>query len=93
MDGLATLARSAKLPPPAASPDEAELFRLGLVYSTGRDGADVDYVLAHTLFNLAARYGSMEAAACRRELGAEMNPADVAEAQRTAREWIARAPV
>jgi hypothetical protein len=92
MHSLATLERQSRLPPPAAHPDNNELFRLGLQYSTGGEGGDVDYVLAHTLFNLAARHGSIEAMIYRKELGAEMDPADVAEAQRVAREWLARAP-
>jgi hypothetical protein len=86
-----TLERQSRIPPPAAHPSNDELFRLGLRYSTGQDGAGVDYVLAHTCFNLAALHGSVEAMIYRKELGAEMDAADVAEAQRCAREWIAHA--
>ena len=42
------------------------------------------------LFNLAAMRGSDEAKAYRRELSGEMDPADIAEAQRAAREWLSR---
>jgi hypothetical protein len=87
----AILERQLRLPPPAARPSDDELFQLGLRYSTGQDGAGVDYVLAHTCFNLAAQHGSVAAMVYRKELGAEMDPADVAEAQRAAREWIAHA--
>jgi hypothetical protein len=87
----AILARHSRLPPPATHPSNDELFRLGLRYSTGQDGDGVDYVLAHTCFNLAALHGSVEAMVYRKELGAEMDPSDVAEAQRAAREWIADA--
>jgi TPR repeat protein len=77
------------LPSPSASGDE--LFRLGLLYSTGQGGAPLDYVSAHMLFNLAAMRGSQEAKIYRRELSEEMASSDVAEAQRAAREWLSRA--
>ena len=75
------------LPEPDSSGDE--LFRLGLLYSTGQGGAPLDLVSAHMLFNLAAMRGSPEAKIYRKELSREMDPADVAEAQRQARCWLA----
>ena len=69
-----------------SEPDE--LFRLGLLYSTGQGGAPLDYVSAHMLFNLAAMRGSEEAKRYRKELSAEMDRDMVAEAQRAAREWL-----
>jgi TPR repeat protein len=75
------------LPSPGSSGDE--LFRLGLLYSTGQGGAPLDYVSAHMLFNLAAMRGSQEAKIYRKELSREMDPGDVAEAQRQARQWLA----
>lgn len=75
------------LPRPDSSGDE--LFRMGLLYSTGQGGAPLDYVSAHMMFNLAAMRGSMEAKIYRKELSQEMDPADVAEAQRAARNWLA----
>ena len=75
------------LPGPEATGDE--LFRLGLLYSTGQGGAPLDYVSAHMLFNLAAMRGSAEAKVYRRELSREMDQDEVAEAQRQAREWLA----
>ncbi len=75
------------LPTPNASGDE--LFRLGLLYSTGQGGAPLDYVSAHMLFNLAAMRGSIEAKIYRKELAGEMASDEVAEAQRQAREWLA----
>jgi uncharacterized protein len=75
------------LPTPSASGDE--LFRLGMLYSTGQGGAPLDYVSAHMLFNLAAMRGSVEAKVYRRELSREMAQVEVAEAQRAAREWLA----
>ncbi|HKR87176.1 MAG TPA: sel1 repeat family protein [Phenylobacterium sp.] len=77
------------LPTPNASGDE--LFRLGLLYSTGQGGAPLDYVSAHMLFNLAAMRGSVEAKVYRKELAGEMASEEVAEAQRQAREWLAHA--
>ncbi len=66
-----------------------ELFRMGLLYSTGQGGAPLDYVSAHMLFNLAAMRGSVEAKVYRKELSQEMASDEVAEAQRQAREWLA----
>ena len=76
-------------PLPGADSSGDELFRMGLLYSKGQGGAPLDYVSAHMLFNLAAMHGSLEAKVYRKELSAEMDPNDVAEAQRAAREWLA----
>lgn len=75
------------LPMPESTGDE--LFRMGLLYSTGQGGAPLDYISAHMLFNLAAMRGSVEAKIYRKELSAEMDPAEVADAQRQARQWLA----
>lgn len=64
------------------------LYNLGLMYSTGH-GVETDLVTAHKWFNLAAMKGSDAARSCRAELAAEMSPAEIAEAQRKAREWLA----
>jgi TPR repeat protein len=76
--------------PPLPTPDMSgdELFRLGMLYSTGQGGAPVDLVSAHMLFNLASMRGSEEARLYRRELSQEMEREDVAEAQRAARRWL-----
>lgn len=76
------------LPTPGATGDE--LFRMGLLYSTGQGGAPLDYVSAHMLFNLAAMRGSLEAKVYRKEISEEMASEDVAEAQRQARQWLAQ---
>jgi TPR repeat protein len=76
-----------RLPPPNSSPGAKELFRLGLGHLTGH-GAATDLVLAHTLFDLAVRLGSLEAQVYRRDLDLRMDPADIAEAQSQAREWL-----
>jgi len=67
--------------------DSDNLYKLGLIYSTGQGGA-VDYVQAHMWFNLAASRGSDAAKECRRELADMMSRDDVAQAQRRAREWL-----
>jgi uncharacterized protein len=78
------------LPLPTSDASGDELFRLGLLYSTGQGGAPLDYVSAHMLFNLAAMRGSVEAKVYRKELADEMASDQVAEAQRQAREWLAK---
>lgn len=80
-------AQGLPLPGPDSSGDE--LFRMGLLYSTGQGGAPLDYISAHMLFNLAAMRGSLEAKVYRKELSQEMDSDAIAEAQRAAREWLA----
>jgi hypothetical protein len=69
------------------APSADALFELGLRYSTGRD-CPVDFVTAHKWFNLAALKGNMAAREYRKELSEEMSKADIAEAQKLAREWL-----
>jgi len=85
---MSLIAEDGGLPLPGPDATGEELFRMGLLYSTGQGGAPLDYVSAHMLFNLAAMRGSEEAKSCRRELSQEMAKEDVAEAQRAARAWI-----
>lgn len=63
------------------------LFELGLMYCSGRD-VSLDLVEAHKWFNLAAMRGNEEAKHYRLELSREMSKADVAKAQKLAREWL-----
>jgi len=63
------------------------LYNLGLAYSTGQ-GVGVDFVAAHKWFNLAAMRGVEEAKRWRAQISGEMNGAQIAEAQRLAREWL-----
>ena len=65
------------------------LFELGLMYCAGRE-VSVDFVTAHKWFNLAALRGNAEAKRYRAELAAEMSRADIARAQKLAREWISK---
>ena len=46
-----------------------------------------DYVLAHMWYNLAAAQDAGVAAKNRDRVAAKMTPAQIAEAQRLAREW------
>jgi len=68
-------------------PNVEDFFDLGLIYSTGREVA-TDLIAAHKWFNLAAVRGNPEAAQYRQEVAREMNPVEIAEAQRAAREWL-----
>lgn len=63
------------------------LFQLGLLYSAGRD-VELDLVVAHKWFNLAALRGNEEAKIYRMEISRELSRQDVARAQRMAREWL-----
>jgi TPR repeat protein len=63
------------------------LFELGMMYSVGRDVA-VDLVSAHKWFNLAAAKGNAEAVRLRREIANQMSDAEIAAAQRAARDWL-----
>lgn len=64
------------------------LFELGLKYSAGRE-VDADLVMAHKWFNLAAMRGNADARRYRSDLAREMSKAQIAQAQRLAREWLA----
>lgn len=59
-------------------------FMLGIRAS----GEMFDRVAAHKWFNLAAARGNRKAVEHRREIAAEMSPAEIVAAQRAAREWL-----
>ncbi|MEZ5856207.1 MAG: hypothetical protein R3D67_16190 [Hyphomicrobiaceae bacterium] len=71
----------------AGMPDA--LFQLGLMYCSGRD-VEFDLVEAHKWFNLAAMRGNDEARRYRQEISAELSRREIGEAQRRARQWLAR---
>lgn len=73
----------------AARGDADALFELGVAYSTGTNGIDVDLVEAHKWFNLAALNGSEAGQESRAEIAEEMTAREIAEAQRQARAWLA----
>ena len=66
-------------------------FDLGMMYSTGRS-APADLVTAHKWFNIAAMHGNRDAIRLRVEIAAEMSEAEIAAAQRAARDWLAGNP-
>jgi TPR repeat protein len=63
------------------------LFELGMMYSVGRE-APVDLVSAHKWFNLAAVKGNTDAIRLRQEIAFQMSDAEIAAAQRAARDWL-----
>jgi TPR repeat protein len=67
-------------------PNAEGLFQLGL--SCAMDDEGKDLVAAHKWFNLAALRGYSEAAYHRQQIAEELSPAEVAAAQRAAREWL-----
>jgi uncharacterized protein len=73
----------------AAMGDIRALYELGVAYSTGTGGVEVDFIEAHKWFNLAALNGSPEAQECRADIAEDMTAREIADAQRQARAWLA----
>jgi TPR repeat protein len=72
---------------PAANEGEARAqFDMGVMHANGR-GVPQDYVVAHMWFNLSAARGDASAAEHRDTLAKEMSSAQIADAQKMAREW------
>jgi len=65
------------------------LLDLGFACSTGTRGYEIDLISAHKWFNLAALGGSQEAQYCRADIADQMTGREIAEAQRSARTWLA----
>jgi TPR repeat protein len=76
----------------AAAGDVHALYELGVAYSTGTGGVEVDFVEAHKWFNLAALNGSSAAQECRADIAEDMSAREIAEAQRQARAWLTDLP-
>lgn len=72
----------------AAAGDVRALYDLGIAFSSGTGGVDVDLVQAHKWFNLAAVSGNERAQECRAEIADDMTAREIAEAQRQARAWL-----
>jgi uncharacterized protein len=72
----------------ARSGDAEALFDLGMMYCIG-DGVDVDLIEAHKWFNLAVMRGFDDAKDNRADVAAEMSAAEIATAQRRARDFLA----
>lgn len=71
------------------APTMEDLVQRGISFASGRAGR-VDYVEAHKCFNLAAARGDRSAIAHREEIASEMSRDQIAEALRSAREWLSR---
>ncbi len=72
----------------AAAGDAQACYDLGIAYSSGGGGVDVDLIQAHKWFNLAALNGDDRAPECRAEIAWDMTAREIAEAQRQARAWL-----
>ncbi len=66
--------------------DAGAQFNLAFMYSNGQ-GVPQNYVLAHKWLNLSAVEGDKQSEKARNEVEKRMPPAQIAEAQRLAREW------
>ena len=71
------------------APSMEDMVQRGIAFSSGRAGP-VDYVEAHKCFNLAAARGDRAAIRRREEIASEMSRVQIAEALRSAREWLSR---
>jgi TPR repeat protein len=72
----------------AARGNAQACYDLGMVFSSGADGLDIDLIAAHKWFNIAAMNGSSRAQECRAEIAEDMSAREVAEAQKQARAWL-----
>ena len=61
-------------------------YNLGIMYKDG-DGVPKDYVSAYMWFNLSSAKGDPAATKLRDAVAEKMTPAQIAEAQKLAREW------
>ena len=75
--------------PLAEQGDAIAQSNLGVMYEFGL-GVPQDYVQAHMWFDLAAEQGSKKAQKNRDTAASQMTPDQIAEAQRLAREWMAK---
>ena len=72
----------------AARGDSDALYDLGMVYSSGSAGADIDLIEAHKWFNLAAVAGNAAAQSARADIAEDMTAREIATAQAAARAWL-----
>ena len=72
----------------AARGDGEALYDLGICYSTGSSGVEIDLIEAHKWFNLAAIAGSESAKMCRTDIAEDMTAREIATAQAAARSWL-----
>jgi len=74
----------------AEQEDVLAFAKLGFMYTNGR-GVLQDFIQAHMWYNLSAAHGEARAIEARDALAKQMTPAQVAEAQKLAREWKSKA--
>ena len=72
----------------AARGNPDALYDLGVCYSTGTSGVEVDLIEAHKYFNLAAVSGLDCAADARADIAEDMTAREIATAQAAARSWL-----
>jgi len=72
----------------AAEGDAKAAYELGVFFSTGTGGVDLDLVEAHKWFNLAAVAGHKPAQAARGEVADDMTAREIAAAQAAARAFL-----
>ena len=72
----------------AARGDAQACYDLGIVYSSGAEGVDIDLIEAHKWFNIAAMSGSERAQECRAEISEDMTAREIIAAQKAARDWL-----
>ena len=75
----------------AAQAEANAQFYLGLLSAFGR-GGPLDLAQAHMWYSLAAGNGHVGATVYRNDLAKQMTPAQIAEAQKRAREWKPKTP-
>ena len=75
----------------AAQGEANAQFYLGLLSAFGR-GGPLDLAQAHMWYSLAAGKGHVGATVYRNNLTKQMTPAQIAEAQKRAREWKPKTP-
>jgi TPR repeat protein len=72
----------------AARGDMDACYDLGMIYSSGSDGAGLDLIEAHKWFNIAGVNGYAAAQAQRSEIAYDMTAREIAVAQKAARAWL-----
>ena len=72
----------------AARGDTDACYDLGMVYSSGAEGMQIDLIEAHKWFNIAAMSGDERAKDCRAEISEDMTAREIIEAQKAARAWL-----
>jgi TPR repeat protein len=74
----------------AAQRDALAFAKLGRLYERG-DGVSQDFIQAQMWYTLSAAHGEQRAAKAREALAKQLTLAQIAEAERLAREWKPKA--